>query len=123
MKRKAVIFDDFAHVCPYSTAQYDVNNGYGCKHPDQEETDPDKDGIERGKCYCWSCPLGYELDMDDLNNPNVDMDGATMGDFVDANGNFIEPSDYLTINVDTDATEDEKRTLLAYERYMNRYNH
>ena len=35
----------------------DVNGGYGCKHPDQEEKEGNK-----GKCYAFSCPLGGRLE-------------------------------------------------------------
>jgi len=46
---KIVRFEEFAYVCPYSTAETEVNNGYGCNHPEQDETEEGQ-----GKCYCWS---------------------------------------------------------------------
>lgn len=40
-----------------------INNGYNCDHPDQEETE-DIDGQKIGKCYSWSCPLAYSADKE-----------------------------------------------------------
>ena len=71
-KRKVVSFDEFAHVCPYFTGACSVNNGYGCTHPKQEETDFDRElSREHGKCYDFSCPLGITPDADDLDNPEM----------------------------------------------------
>lgn len=122
-KRKVVSFDEFAHVCPYFTSACAVNNGYGCTHPKQEETDFDRElGREHGKCYDYSCPLGITPDAEDLDNPDVDWDGITKDDVSEEDGNFLE-GDYLMVSTEPDASEDEKKALEAYERYMNRYNY
>lgn len=123
MKRKVATFDEFSHVCTYFTTAYDINNGYCCNHPDQKETDPDEKGIERGKCYCWSCPLGIEPDEEDFNDPDVDWDGITREDCTSSiTGEFSADSDYIMVKVGTDATKDEKRAIDEYERFINRYN-
>jgi hypothetical protein len=123
MKRKVATFDEFSYACPYFTTAYDINNEYGCNHPDQKETDPDEKGIERGKCYCWSCPLGIEPDEEDFNDPDVDWDGITREDCTSSiTGEFSADSDYIMVNVGTDATKDEKRAMDEYERFINRYN-
>ncbi len=41
--------------CGYFTADTEINNGYGCTHPEQELV---------GCCYASSCPLGYFDDED-----------------------------------------------------------
>lgn len=57
--------------CPYFTGETNVNNGYGCNHAEQEETDVEENGHEQRKCYCWSCPLGYPADMVSLNEKDI----------------------------------------------------
>ena len=133
MKRKVVVFDDFASYCPYYNNDTSVNNGYGCDHPDQKETDPDDNGKQQGKCYNWSCPLGFEPDEEDWNNPDVDFDGAQRDEFIRcscSNLNELDKcscdnfdgSEHLTVNTGPDATADEKAALYNYERFLNRYN-
>ena len=73
----------FAKQCGYfynacMEEDFNCNNGYNCKHPQQEETDTNEEtGKEVGKCYAWSCPLGYEADQEDFDNPDIDNDGYT----------------------------------------------
>jgi hypothetical protein len=119
MKSKIVSFEEFAHVCPYFTCDTAVNNGYGCTHPEQTESDPDDehDGKEHGKCYDFSCPLCFtveEEDFDQAKNPDCDMDGLTLDDYSEG--------EYVMVNIDADATDDEKIAYRDYERYINRYN-
>lgn len=38
-----------------------VNNGYNCRHPNQEEYEKIK-GKKIGKCYAFSCPMAYSAD-------------------------------------------------------------
>jgi len=118
MNRKIASFDEFAYACPYFTSETDVNNGYGCTHPKQEETDPDENKKEHGKCYCWSCPLGIEAEAEDADNEDIDLCGITKEELAEAEGN----SEYILVNVGPDATEDENEAWDNYERYINRYN-
>lgn len=31
---------------------------------------------KQGKCFCWSCPLGYPADEESLQDPNIEwLDG------------------------------------------------
>jgi hypothetical protein len=123
MPRKVASFEEFAYVCPYFTSEHDVNNGYGCTHPGQEETDPDENGIERGKCYSFSCPIGIEPDEEDFENPDVDWDGTTREDCTSSiSGEFTTEGEYIMVDVGPDASEDEKTAWRSYERYINRYN-
>lgn len=85
MVDRVVPFDIFAaKECPWFRPYYSTNNGYGCAHPAQEETelvaipaigeDFSNDGVdepgptclvEEGRCFRFSCPLGYELSPED----------------------------------------------------------
>lgn len=114
-ERKVALFDDFAFACPFFTNDFDVNNGYGCTHPEQDETDEDKEGIERGKCYCWSCPLGVEADEEDLDNSKVDWDGL-------CSEREVSESEYIMVRLGQNASADEKSALRSYERRTQRYN-
>lgn len=124
MKRKVVGFDEFAYACPYFNNDTNVNNGYGCDHPKQEEIELDDDGKEKGKCYCFSCPLGIMPDEKDWNNPDVDFDGLQLGDFVNSDGEWSEGGveEHILINIEPNASDDEKQALYNYECYINRYN-
>lgn len=110
---KIVTFDDFAYACPYFESETDVNNGYGCNHSEQDEIE---DG--QGKCYCWSCPLGFEAEADDADDENVDLDGISKEELAEAQGN----SKYLLVNTGDDAKDDEKTALQKYEKWINRYS-
>lgn len=120
-QKKVVDFDTFAGTCPYFEDDSPVNNGYGCGHPDQEERDTDDDGVERGCCHLFSCPICCAMDEEDLRDPTLDLDGLIADDFVGEDGEFYA-GDYAAITVGDDASEDEKKAIAAYERYMNRYN-
>lgn len=113
--RSAASFDSFSHVCPFFTNKTNVNNGYGCLHTSQEEYEVGDDGVKRGKCYCWNCPLGIPADDESIDDPTVDWDG-----------NEVEPGDvedeYLLVRTDEEATTDEKNAWYAYQQYINRYN-
>lgn len=121
--RKVANFDSFSQVCPYFTAQYDVNNYYCCMHPDQSEKSIDKTGVERGCCFCNSCPLGIVPDENDFENPNVDWGDISRDDLTGPDGEFdVDCCDYIMVNVGHDATEEEKLAWSKYENYINRYN-
>jgi len=89
-KRKVWPIDAFANQCGYFYNAYlsdgiSANNGYNCRHPDQEQV---HDGV--GMCYCWGCPLGYEADEEDFMNQNVDTDGYEFEE-----GEFIIPDESM----------------------------
>jgi hypothetical protein len=79
VKRKIVEINDFANICGYFynanlTDSISVNNGYNCKHPGQDEVET-INGKGVGKCYCWSCPLGFEPDEEDFMDEKTDNQG------------------------------------------------
>lgn len=118
--RKAVLFDVFAYCCQYFN--HETANGYGCNHPEQRET-AEEEGKEVGCCFCHTCPLGIEAEQEDLTDrehpdavkDNIDWDGMC------ENGEVTE-SEYLLVDISETATEDEKRAVYAYDRYMHRYD-
>lgn len=85
--------------CGYGTSRTDANNGYGCNHPEQEETEEcieddgytyrveisqnemkqlKKNGDRRiknqGRCFSFSCPLCSQCDDKDLEDYDEDGD-------------------------------------------------
>lgn len=74
-KRKAVPFDTFVGGCNYFDSNSDVNNGYGCTHPEQEEKQEGK-----GCCFCFSCPLGTPADEESFEEPDIDWNGTEKED-------------------------------------------
>jgi len=58
--------DELLEKCGYSyNSETNINNGYNCKHPDQEEFEM-VDNEKIGKCFAWSCPLAPKADLQDL---------------------------------------------------------
>ena len=69
--------NNLANICGYFfNAELDpelkchgVNNGYNCKHPEQEEN---CSGI--GCCYQWSCPLENVIPADEEDCKKYGLD-------------------------------------------------
>ena len=108
-------FDTFAYACKFFTSNCRVNNGYGCTHSKQEETDFDNElGREHGKCYCHSCPLGIEADAECLESTNIVFDGF--------NDDEISEGEYLLVKMGVDASNEEKQAIISYQKRLNQYN-
>ena len=76
MSKKIVPINEFANRCGFFANEcieknIDVNNGYNCRHPKQEEYE-EIEGYRIGKCFSWSCPLCYYADEEDFKNRNID---------------------------------------------------
>lgn len=85
--RRAKLFDNYVAECPYFNGNTDVNNGYGCNNENQEEKDN-----EQGKCYCWSCPMGYPVDEESLQEDDIEWeDGKPEAD-------EMEEDSYIILN-------------------------
>lgn len=125
--RRAVLFETFAYQCPfsYSFGRGEINNGYNCKHPKQENVeDVGYKGKKKcGCCYSSSCPLGIEAEQQDLTDrespdavkDDIDWDGL-------CESGEVAEGEYLLIVSDETATEEEKEALYYYDRYMHRYD-
>jgi hypothetical protein len=82
--KDVIHIDNLVEECGYSTSRTTVNNGYGCRHPEQEDVEEeDLDGLREmgvqgpspfkcGRCFTFTCPLGAEL------NPSQEEDAETM---------------------------------------------
>lgn len=125
--RKAVLFEVFAYQCPfsYTFGKGNINNGYNCKHPKQENVeDVGYKGKKKcGLCYSFSCPLGIEAEQQDLTDKD---DPDAIHDEIDWDGfcedGEVTEGEYLLVDVGESATEEEKEAMWNYELYMNRYN-
>jgi hypothetical protein len=73
MSKQLITINALARRCGYFNSDTNVNNGYGCDHPNQEQTDLDENGEEQGKCYSFSCPIAYEADYEDLQKLDPDL--------------------------------------------------
>ena len=79
MKRKIEHINDFANLCGYFEnacieKNININNGYNCIHPEQGEYEM-VDKLKIGKCFSSSCPLGFDPDEEDFENPEIDNNG------------------------------------------------
>lgn len=75
--------DEMVKECRHfhcADVEVNVNNGYNCSHPDQEEFE-EVNGVKVGKCYCWSCPMACEADEEDFDNPEIDKNGWDIDDY------------------------------------------
>ena len=124
-------FDAFARSCPYFDPASPVNNGYGCNHKEQEETDdyepvdPDEEGEDLdgykagtyGKCHCWSCPIGMEAEEEDISKPEVFWDGLTPDPEAMENEYLMVP-----MHESVGANAETIDAWTRYQAYLNRYN-
>lgn len=111
MKNKIVNINDLMNVCGYGTSNTQVNNGYGCNHPEQEDTEDvfmDGDGnteyceseevnAKQGKCFASGCPLGHLCTPDDAREDSQykdDLKGMTYEEAED----YLEPLELVTID-------------------------
>lgn len=69
---EVISLDHLVERCGYFS--FDHSNGYGCKHPEQQ--DVDENG--RGSCYAHSCPVACRLyaneplDLQELAKRDID---------------------------------------------------
>lgn len=76
MSRKIELFDIVVQECGHfynAYAEYDinVNNGYNCDHPNQEDTE-EVEGKKIGCCHCFTCPLGREAFEENFEDSTID---------------------------------------------------
>ena len=121
-KRTLIQFDIFSYTCPYFQGEAPINNGYGCGHPECGEASTDGSGNRWGHCHLFTYPLCCRLVEDELQNPELDLDGQTEWAFFSEDGRFIGDGEYATISAGEYASDDERAALLAYERYLHRYD-
>lgn len=74
--------DNLIQECGWFTSETTVNNGYGCRHPGQEDLEEEHletlrhRGVQGpppfrcGRCFAFTCPIATEL------NPSEDPEDA-----------------------------------------------
>lgn len=89
-KRVLADFDLFAHTCPYFYNGAPVNNGYGCRHPECGEDEEDDAGQPCGCCHRYTCPICCPFGEEDLDDPELDLDGRGRQELFDRDGGFAD---------------------------------
>ena len=98
---KLISLDELTNVCGFFTSEYPVNNYYGCKHKECSESEAGfkKDNefyvlsdnleiskgrkiIRLGKCYSFSCPLGFVAEKEDFIRFKEDPEYMTVGEWM-----------------------------------------
>ena len=121
-KRVLADFDLFAHTCPYFYNGAPVNNGYGCRYPECGEAEEDDAGQLCGCCHRYTCPICCPFGEEDLDDPELDLDGRGRQEFFDRDGGFADGGELVTVASGDEAGEEERAALLAYNRYLHRYD-
>lgn len=93
MARDIWNIDHVTEACGYFTSDTTVNNGYGCRHPEQEDVEderveprrPPRDPPKCGRCFAFTCPLGSELNPSEEEEDRAEftargMDPASFSD-------------------------------------------
>ena len=119
-KRVLADFDLFAHTCPYFYNGAPVNNGYGCRHPECGEDEEDDAGQPCGCCHRYTCPICCPFGEEDLDDPELDLDGRGRQELFDRDGGFADGGELVTVASGDEAGEEERAALLAYNRYLHR---
>lgn len=59
--------DHLVQICGYFDSSAPVNNGYGCRHPEQEDQEEvyERPGVKCGRCFSFTCPLAAEMSPDE----------------------------------------------------------
>ena len=113
-KRVLADFDLFAHTCPYFYNGAPVNNGYGCRHPECGEDEEDDAGQPCGCCHRYTCPICCPFGEEDLDDPELDLDGRGRQELFDRDGGFADGGELVTVASGDEAGEEERAALLAY---------
>ena len=96
-KRVLADFDLFAHTCPYFYNGAPVNNGYGCRHPECGEDEEDDAGQPCGCCHRYTCPICCPFGEEDLDDPELDLDGRGRQELFDRDGGFADGGELVTV--------------------------
>lgn len=99
-----------------------VNNGYGCRHPECGEDEEDDAGQPCGCCHRYTCPICCPFGEEDLDDPELDLDGRGRQELFDRDGGFADGGELVTVASGDEAGEEERAALLAYNRYLHRYD-
>ena len=106
----------FANLCGYFYNAYmrdgiSANNGYNCSHPEQEEQCDDEPGKSAGCCYCWSCPLGYPPDCDDMLYYGIISEEDAKESASSGNAWYHDDNDYIVVSDPTTVAKLRERGI------------
>lgn len=73
MTGRILYLDQLTQECGYFNPRANVNNGYGCRHPRQEDVE---DG--EGRCFTFSCPIASQLDPSSNDPGQADGDAELL---------------------------------------------
>lgn len=120
-KRILVDFEVLSNQCPYNVP---VEDGWACSHQDAEDAELVSltTGKSCGCCSASSCPIAAALDIEDLDDPELGMDGTERDDVCDDDGEICDEEAYAILVCDDSASEDERLLLGLYQHYMHRYD-
>jgi len=86
-----IYLDALVRYCGYFTGDVETNNGYGCNHPEQEDTEENSEGIMEGRCFPFSCPIASEVRPSDEPLDRAYFPDVKEEDFagMDYDGNMV----------------------------------
>ncbi len=104
MTRDIWHIDHVTEACGYFTSDTTVNNGYGCRHPEQEDIadeyaepgKPPPSPPKCGRCFPFTCPLGSEL------NPSEEPEDAEEFRNLDMDPEDYSDGEWMLVEVDDD---------------------
>ena len=127
-QRASIRLDTLEVICLHQMCIRDsyngapVNNGYGCRHPECGEDEEDDAGQPCGCCHRYTCPICCPFGEEDLDDPELDLDGRGRQELFDRDGGFADGGELVTVASGDEAGEEERAALLAYNRYLHRYD-
>lgn len=87
-KNQILTLDSLTNECGYFSNE---KTAYGCNHKKCGDTIEFEKGKYTGRCFSWSCPFAYEIDIEDLTDKEMkelsldktdfDKDGQQLGSF------------------------------------------
>lgn len=78
-RREVWHIDNLTEECGWFDSKTTVNNGYGCRHPDQKDVEkehqepgePPPHPPTCGRCFTFTCPIASSLDPSDPDDAEV----------------------------------------------------
>jgi len=95
MNKNVKYMDTIVKICGYFINGAEVNNGYGCNHPKQEEVDT-INGKEHGKCFSYSCPIAIALRPNEYKEDRKYFDKDEWKQLSDGDWLLIHDKDLLS---------------------------
>lgn len=72
--------------------------------------------------YHYTYPICCPFREEGLDDSELDLEGRDLQEFFDECGRFAAGGELVTVVSSDEAGEDERAALLAYNRYLHRYD-